>query len=258
MTATTAVLRSEWTKVRTVRSTVWTLAAATLLTIVVSGLFCLLFRSQWDNLSPRDRLAFDPTSQSLSGLWFGQLALITFGVLIISSEYSTGMIRASLAAVPQRGALYASKIAIAAAITFLLGLVISFVSFFVGQAVLGSSHSTSIGEPGVLRAVFGAGLYMTLMVLFSVGVATMLRSPLLSLGILIPFFFLISGILSAVPGAKNVARYFPDRAGQRIMQATTPPGDSAPYGPWGGLGIMALWVAAALIGGYLLLKKRDA
>jgi ABC-2 type transport system permease protein len=257
MAATTAVLQSEWTKVRTVRSTMWTLAAATVLTIVVSGLFCLLFATQWDKLDEPARAQFDATSQSLSGLWFGQLALITFGVLIISSEYSTGMIRASLSAVPQRATFYLSKIVVATAITFVLGLVISFVSFFAGQAILGD-HNTSISEPGVLRAVFGASLYMTLMVLFAVGVATMLRSPLVSLGILIPFFFLVSGILSAVPGAKNVARYFPDQAGQKIMRATLAPDDSAPYGPWGGLGIMALWVIVSLAGGYLLLKKRDA
>jgi ABC-2 type transport system permease protein len=258
MAATTAVLQSEWTKVRTVRSTVWTLAAATVLTIVISGLFCLLFRTQWDNLDEGARAQFDATNQSLSGLFFGQLALITFGVLLISSEYSTGMIRASLSAVPQRATFYFSKVAVAAGITFVLGVIVSFLSFFVGQAVLGGDHDASISDPGVLRAVFGAGLYMTLMVLFAVGVATMLRSPLVSLGVLIPFFFLVSGILTAVPGAKDVARYFPDQAGSTIMRATIPPNDPAPYGPWGGLGIMALWVVAALIGGYALLKKRDA
>ncbi|WP_431947813.1 ABC transporter permease subunit [Actinacidiphila sp. bgisy167] len=258
MAATTAVLQSEWTKVRTVRSTVWTLASAAVSTIVISGLFCLLFRTQWDTIEEGARAQFDPTAQSLSGLFLGQLALITFGVLIISSEYSTGMIRASLSAVPQRAAFYFSKVAVAAGITFVLGLIVSFVSFFVGQAILGGDLATSISDPGVLRAVFGAGLYMTLMVLFAVGVAAMLRSPLVSLGILIPFFFLVSGILSAVPGAKSVARYFPDQAGSTIMRATIPPNDPAPYGPWSGLGIMALWVVAALIGGYVLLKKRDA
>jgi ABC-2 type transport system permease protein len=256
MAAPSAVLQSEWTKVRSVQSTVWTLVAAVLVTTVLGGLLCLLFNLQWNNISDRDRATFDPTSQSLSGLWLGQLALITFGVLVISSEYSTGMIRTSLAAVPQRGAFYTAKVAVTGALALIIGMLTSFLAFFVGQALLGS-HRTSISDPGVLRAVFGGGLYMALMVLFATGVATMLRSPMLSLGILMPLFFLISPILSAVPGAKVVARYLPDQAGSKITQVVSV-GDERPYGPWVGLAIMVLWVLAALIGGYAVLRKRDA
>jgi ABC-2 type transport system permease protein len=148
---------------------------------------------------------------------------------------------------------------VATLLALVVGMATSFLSFFLGQALLGP-HRTTIGEPNVLRAVVGAGLYMALIALFSMGVATMLRSSMLSLGILMPFFFLISQILSAVPGAKNVARYFPDRAGSQIMQVVPDAmnSDPAPYGPWGGLGIMALWVIAALACGYLVLRKRDA
>lgn len=256
MAAPIAVLQSEWTKVRSVRSTVWTLASALIVTIVVSGLICLLTATQWKNLDASDRLRFDPTSTSFSGLWLGQLALIVFGVLVVSSEYSTGMIRTSLAAVPQRGTFYVSKIVVTGVLALIVGMATSFLTFFVGQAVLGD-HSTSISDTGVLRAVFGGGLYMALMVLFSAGVAMMLRSPMLSLGILMPFFFLISTILANVPGAKNVARYFPDQAGSKILQVVSV-NDERPYGPWGGLGIMLLWVAASLIGGYVVLRKRDA
>ncbi|WP_405723093.1 ABC transporter permease [Streptomyces sp. NBC_01537] len=256
MAAPSAVLQSEWTKVKSVRSTVWTLVSALLVTIVISGLICLLTATQWKNLDSNDRLQFDPTSTSFSGLWLGQLALIVFGVLVISSEYSTGMIRTSLAAVPQRGTFYASKIAVTGVLALVVGMATSFITFFVGQAILGS-HSTSISDPGVLRAVFGGGLYMTLMVLFSAGIAMILRSPMLSLGILMPFFFLISTILANVPGAKKVARYFPDQAGSKIMQVVSV-NDERPYGPWAGLLIMVVWVAAALIGGYVVLKRRDA
>jgi hypothetical protein len=166
------------------------------------------------------------------------------------------MIRTSLAAVPQRGTFYAAKVAVTGVLALVVGMSTSFLSFFIGQALLGS-HNTSISDTGVLRAVFGGGVYMTLMVLFAVGVATILRSPMLSLGILMPFFFLISPILAAVPGAKIVARYFPDRAGSKIMQVVAVD-DGRPYGPWTGLLIMAAWVAAALIGGYVSLKRRDA
>ena len=110
----------------------------------------------------------------------------------------------------------------------------------------------------MLRAVFGGGLYMTLIAMFSMGVAAMLRSPMLSLGILMPFFFLISNILGNVPATEKVGRFLPDQAGSKIMQVVTPIDDDVPYGPWGGLGIMALWVIAALVGGYAVLKRRDA
>ncbi|MFJ5217013.1 ABC transporter permease [Streptomyces sp. NPDC088354] len=256
MAAPSAVLQSEWTKVKSVRSTVWTLASALLVTVVISGLICLLIASQWEHASEQDLRSFDPTNTSFAGLILGQLALIVFGVLVVTGEYSTGMIRTSLAAVPQRATFYLSKVAVTGALALVVGMATSFLTFFVGQALLGS-HSTSISEDGVLRAVVGGGLYMTLMVLFSVGVAMMLRSPMLSLGILMPFFFLVSAILANVPKAKTVAQYFPDQAGSKVLQVVST-GDARPYGPWGGLGIMALWVIASLVGGYLVLKKRDA
>ncbi|MEV5969030.1 ABC transporter permease [Streptomyces sp. NPDC051921] len=259
MAATTAVLQSEWTKIRTVSSTVWTLASALLVTVAMSAALCAVLASQFDDLSEVERATFDPTFLSFAGMTLGQLAMVVFGVLVVGTEYSSGMIRTSLAAVPQRASFLFSKIAVAGGLALVVGLATSFLSFFLGQALLGD-HRTTIGADNVLRAVVGAGLYMCLIAVFSMGVATMLRSSMLSLGILVPFFFLISQILSAVPKAKEVARYFPDQAGSKIMQVVPDAmgQEKAPYGPWGGLGIMLLWVAAALIGGYLVLKERDA
>ncbi|MCX2185201.1 ABC transporter permease [Streptomyces sp. SKN60] len=259
MAAVSAVLQSEWTKIRTVSSTVWTLASALVVTVAMSAALSALLKSTFDDLSELEQATFDPTFVSFSGMVLGQLAMVVFGVLVVGTEYSSGMIRTSLAAVPQRAAFLFSKIAVAGVLALVVGLVTSFLSFFLGQALLGD-HRTTIGADNVLRAVVGAGLYMALIALFSMGVATMLRSSMLSLGILVPFFFLISQILSAVPKAKEVARYFPDQAGSKIMQVVPDAmgSEKAPYGPWGGLGIMVLWVVAALLGGYLVLKKRDA
>ncbi|MCX5393232.1 ABC transporter permease [Streptomyces sp. NBC_00094] len=259
MAAATAVLQSEWTKIRTVSSTVWTLASALLVTVAMSAALCALLNSTFDDLSQAEQLTFDPTFVSFSGMILGQLAMVVFGVLVVGTEYSSGMIRTSLAAVPQRATFLFSKIAVAGGLALLVGLVTSFLSFFLGQALLGE-HRASIGDDNVLRAVIGAGLYMCLIALFSMGVAAMLRSSMLSLGILVPFFFLISQILSAVPKAKEVATYFPDQAGAKIMQVVPDAmnTEEAPYGPWGGLGIMLLWVVASLAGGYLVLKRRDA
>ncbi|MGW2824187.1 ABC transporter permease [Streptomyces sp. NPDC001443] len=255
--AATQVVRSEWTKIRSVASTVWTLSLAVVVTIALGMLISALSRSQFDRMPVRERLSFDPTFVSFAGMALGQLAMIVFGVLVVSNEYSTGMIRTSLAAVPQRGTFLFSKIAVATGLALVVGMVTSFAAFFLGQAMLGSLR-TEIGEPGVLRAVIGGGLYMTLIAMFSMGVATMLRSPMLSLGILMPFFFLISNILANVDATKRIGRFLPDQAGGRIMRVVPRIDDDTPYGPWGGLGIMVLWVLASLAGGYLVLRNRDA
>ncbi|MCX5086852.1 ABC transporter permease [Streptomyces sp. NPDC056121] len=255
--ATTQVLRSEWTKIRSVASTVWTLGLAAVLTIALGVLISILSRNEFKNMNARDRLSFDPTFISFAGMSLGQLAMIVFGVLVVSNEYSTGMIRTSLAAVPQRGTFLFSKVAVATVLAFVVGLATSFIAFFLGQAILGA-HRAQIGDPGVLRAVIGGGLYMTLIAMFSMGVASMLRSPMLSLGILMPFFFLISNILGNVSATKKIGRFLPDQAGSKIMQVVTPIDDDTPYGPWGGLGIMVIWVILALFFGYVVLKKRDA
>ncbi|MEU9621595.1 MULTISPECIES: ABC transporter permease subunit [unclassified Streptomyces] len=259
MASVPAVLTSEWTKIRTVSSTVWTLIAAFAVTVAMSAALCALMNAQFDDLPVEQRATFDPTFISFSGMVLGQLAMVVFGVLVVGTEYSSGMIRTSLAAVPQRGSFLFSKVAVAGVLALVVGIVTSFVSFSLGQALLGD-HGTGIGAENVLRAVVGGGLYMGLIGIFSMGVATMLRSSMLSLGILMPFFFLVSEILSVVPGAKKVARYFPDQAGSKIMQVVPDAmrSNPAPYGPWGGLGILLAWVVAALIGGYLVLKKRDA
>lgn len=255
MSAPTAVLHSEWAKITTVRSSGWTLATAFAITVGFGTLVCALSGSGYDDLTKEQKLTFDAAGTSFTGGLLGQLAMIAFGVLVIGGEYSTGMIRNSLAAVPRRGAFYLSKLAVASGMALVVSVVTSFVTFFAGQAVLGS-HSTTIGAHNVLRATLGAALYMTLMAVFSMGVATMLRSSMLSMGILMPFFFLVTQILASVPGAKKAAHYLPDQAGEAMARVI--PNSDVPYGPGGGLVIMLLWVAAAVLGGYLVLRSRDA
>ncbi|GGM10174.1 ABC transporter [Streptomyces fumigatiscleroticus] len=251
------VVRSEWTKIRSVASTVWTLSVAVVVTVALGMLISALTNHEFATMPDRDRLSFDPTFISFAGMSLGQLAMIVFGVLVVANEYSTGMIRTSLAAVPQRGTFLSGKIAVATLLALAVSLATSFVAFFAGQAMLGA-HGTSLGEPGVLRAVIGGGFYMTLIAVFSMGVAAMLRSPMLSLGVLMPFFFLISNILGNVSATEKIGRFLPDQAGSKVMRVVTPVDDDTPYGPWGGLGIMLLWVIAALVGGYLMLERRDA
>ncbi|GAA3034889.1 ABC transporter permease subunit [Kitasatospora sp. NPDC006786] len=250
-----AILRSEWTKIRSVRSTVWTLALTFVVTVGIGALLSLLTNNNFTEFRRDDLSPFDATGTSFSGIMLGELAIIVFGVLAIGNEYSSGMIRVTLAAVPQRATLLTGKAAVLGALALAVSLVTAFVTFFVGQSLLGT-HSTTIGEPNVLRAVFGAALYLTMLCLFSAGVTTMLHNQTLALGVLVPFFFLLSPILSAVPKVKTLAHYFPDYAGSRMLLVYEQHGQ--PYGPWTGFLICLAWTAAALVGGALVLKKRDA
>ncbi|MGW7521396.1 ABC transporter permease subunit [Streptomyces sp. NPDC054796] len=256
MASVSRVLQSEWTKIRSVRSTLWTLAAALVVTIALSALICVFTRSEFDDMPVRDRMTFDPTYTSFAGMGLGQLAMIAFGVLVVSAEYSTGMIRSSLAAVPQRGTFLWCKVLVAGLLVLVVGMVTSFLTFFIGQALLGD-HGASLGDTGVLRAVFGGGLYMALIALFAMGATFVLRSPMLAFGILMPFFFLISNILGGVSATKKVAQYLPDQAGTTVM-SVVPETLDRPYGPWAGLLIMVAWTVVALVAGFLVLKKRDA
>ncbi|MFD4654943.1 ABC transporter permease subunit [Kitasatospora sp. NPDC058444] len=250
-----AILRSEWTKIRSVRSTVWTLALTFVVTVGIGALLSLLTNNNFTEFRRNDQSPFDATGTSFAGIVLGELAIIVFGVLAIGNEYSSGMIRVTLAAVPQRATLLTGKAVVLGALALVVSLVTAFVTFFVGQSLLGP-HSTTIGEPNVLRAVFGAALYLTMLCLFSAGVTTMLHNQTLALGVLVPFFFLLSPILSAVPKVKTLAHYFPDYAGSRMLLVYEQHGQ--PYGPWTGFLICLAWTAAALAGGALVLKKRDA
>ncbi|MEU2606046.1 ABC transporter permease [Streptomyces albus] len=256
MNHTARVLTSEWTKIRSVRSTVWTLAAAVLVTIGLGALICAVTASTFDDLSPTSRTTFDATYTSFAGMGIGQLAMIAFGVLVVSAEYSTGMIRNSLAAVPQRATFLWCKVLVAGPLVLVVGMITSFGTFFLGQALLGP-HGVGIGDPGVLRAVFGGGLYMALIALFAIGITFVLRSPLLAFAILMPWFFLVSNILGTVEATKKVGQYLPDQAGTTVI-SVVPETLDRPYGPWQGLLILVGWTAAALVAGLIVLKKRDA
>lgn len=241
------MLPAEWTKLRTLRSTFWTL----LLTFAVcTGLAYLISRG-FRGMG-RD---FDPLFPTFYSLTLGQLPLVVFGVMAVGGEYSSGSIRSSLAAMPQRGRFFAAKALAIAAVALAVSIVTVLATFFAAQAGLGPARAA-----WETRAILGATLYLVLICLFASGVAMMLRSATISLAILMPLLFLGSQGLGNVPKVRLVTQYLPDQAGMVIMHLTGPAGDpqfGRDYGPWTGIGIMALWVAAALLGAYALLRNRD-
>jgi ABC-2 type transport system permease protein len=249
---------AEWTKIRTVRSTPWTLLLAFILSVGLSYVVGLILRGSFSHLPPGAR--FDPLFATFYSLTIGQLPLVVFGVLVMSSEYTSGTIRMSLVAVPRRGVFYGAKIAVCALVALGVSLLTVLVTFVTAQTALGV-HGTSLEGRGSAQAAFGACLYLTLICLFSTGVAAILRSSARALGILLPLLFLGSQGLGNIPKVKTVTQYLPDEAGMVIMHLAGPPGDprfSRGYGPWTGLGILVLWTAAALLCGYLALARRDA
>lgn len=255
-----AAVRAEWVKIRTVRSTVWSLLLTFALCAGLSLLFGLTLRGGFDRMDQEARANFDPVLAGFYSLTLGQIALVVFGVLLVSSEYGSGSIRASLTAMPRRGIFYGAKVLAGTLTALAFSLVTGFVTFFTGQAALGP-HGVSLGAPGVLRATVFACVYLTLMCVFAMGVAAMLRSTALSLGIMIPLLFLDSQGLGNVPKVRTVAQFLPDQVGLVMMRVVEPDSSFISYrgfGPWAALGILILWTAAAVAGGGLLLCRRDA
>lgn len=254
-----AVLNSEWTKIRTVSSTVWTLAIAVIATVGFGAGFCALISSAFDSMPEIERATFDPTLMSFSGMQFGQLAMIVFGVLVVSTEYSTGMIRSSLAAVPGRGGFLLGKLTVATVLALLVGLLTSFTAFFVGQAILGE-HGIGIGQEHVLRAVIGSRrVHGTPRPVLDgrghhaaqLGRLDQHPDPVLP-DRLEPAQRLRSDPeVRPVPARQGGFQAHAGRAGRHGPRR-------GPYGPWGGLAIMLVWVAASVLGGYVVLRKRDA
>lgn len=240
---------AELTKLRTVRSTFWTL----LLTFVISAGLAYLVGRGFRGIEDREIDRLFPTYYSLT---LGQMALVVFGVMAVAGEYSSGSIRSSLSAMPQRGLFAAAKFAAIACVALPASAATVLATFVVAQEGLG--HNRAEWET---RAFAGAVLYLVLICLLAGGVALMLRSAAFSLAILMPLLFLGSQGLGNIPKVKTVTQYLPDQAGMVIMHLTGPVSDpmfGRDYGPWAGLGITALWTLAALLGGLLMLRRRDA
>ncbi|MEV2258851.1 ABC transporter permease [Streptomyces anulatus] len=242
----TAVLHSEWIKIRSIRSIYGSLMAVLATTLTITVL--ILGTSGQEQAA---RAGSDVLLNTFFALNFGQIAAIAFGATAVSSEFVNGALRISLAAVPRRSLFYAAKMAAIGGSALAVGLVTTFTTFLVGQLFLGE-HAIGLGHPGALRAAFGGGIYLALMALLAAGLAALLRSAVAVLSLLIPLFLIVPFVLVDV--ATAVVRYLPDRAGQAVLQQNPEDG----LGPWTGLAVTAVWAAAALLAGWWAVRNRDA
>ncbi len=176
--ALSRTIRSEFTKLRSVRSTYWTLFVLALASITWCVAYCLGTVHQWPTMSAPDRAGFDATQSSIMGVaLLGQLVIVVLGALMITSEYSTGLVRMSLTVMPRRGTLYAAKAAVFATVSLLTSFAISFGTFFLGRALLASTHAPmSLSQPGVLRSLIVTALYVEVCGLFAFGVGALMRN----------------------------------------------------------------------------------
>jgi ABC-2 type transport system permease protein len=248
-------LRAEWTKLRTAAGTVWLLVTAVALTAGVSAAASATVTCRGAGC------AVDPARLSLTGTQLGQAVVAVLAVLAIGGEYGTGMVRVSLAAVPRRGVLLAAKAAVLAGVVSAAALAAVSASLVAGRLIQpGHGYPVlSLGTGPVLRAGAGTVLYLTLIALLSLGIATAVRDSASAIGIvlaLLYFFPILTQVVSDPHWRRHLQQIGPMSAGLAV-QATTHLKD-LPIGPWAGLGVVAAWAAGALLAGGLLLRLRDA
>lgn len=251
------LLRCEWTKIWSVRSTAWSLAILVIGGIGLSTLIAGLMAAHWITLSAADQQAITVKGAFGPGLSFAQLPLAVLGVLVITSEYTTGMIRSSLLAVPRRTPMLAAKAAIFAVVAFAAGELLAFASVPIGQAMIGSRVPESLSDPATLRAAFGAGLYLAVLGLFSLAVGAMIRHTAAAITAIIVIFVAFGDLSQLLPGTvgKHINAYMPANAGILITHVRQQAADL--LSPWQGFGVLCLWTVVLLAAAGFLLTRRD-
>jgi ABC-2 type transport system permease protein len=256
------LIHSEWTKIRSVRSTVWSLAAFVVVAIGFSALIAIVISNTWNspgNHPNHAKLLADPTAVIFgAGLGLGQLAICVLGVIVISSEYTSGAIRSSLLAVPHRIPMLAAKAAVWGALDFVVSAITVFATFFITTAILRSHVSVTLGQPGVTKAVIGGILYLTVLGLFAMAIGGLIRHTAGGISIVIALVIVVPPLVSLIPGtiANHVHGYLPTVAGELVAQTSQQSGDV--LSGWQGFGVFCIWTALLLAACGWLLVRRDA
>jgi ABC-2 type transport system permease protein len=251
------VIRSEWTKLRTLPSSAWSLLVAAVLIVGFGALYSGVRVTRPPD-GPAAIASFDPTAVSLSGLQLAQLAIGVLGALLITGEYATGMIRTSFAAVPARlPVLWGKAIAYALAVLALC-VPASFAAFLVGQSILSAEQlDTTLGQPGVARAVLGGGLYLAAVGLLGLGLGALLRGTAAAVGALFGLLFAPQILVGFLPStwSDHIYGYLPAPAGVAVTSVQQ---DPAALAPWTGLGLFCLYTAVLLALAAWRLRRQDA
>jgi ABC-type transport system involved in multi-copper enzyme maturation permease subunit len=256
------LLLAEWTKIRSVRSTLWTLILFVVITVGLTAGFTALIVANWNAPGRNNghvQILADPVSFILgTGIFLGQLTICVLGVLVMTTEYSTGVIRASLLAVPRRLPMLIAKVTVFSVILVVLAEVVTFCSFYVGAALMHSKVVVSLSDPGVLRAVTGAGLYLTVLGLFAMGIGGLIRHSAGAIATVIGAVLVLPILSGLLPGSwgAHIDAYLPEQAGSLIYGARPRLGEL--LSPWEGFGVFCLWTLLLLAGTAYLLKRRDA
>jgi ABC-type transport system involved in multi-copper enzyme maturation permease subunit len=254
-------LRSEFTKIRSVRSTYWTLLVLLVISVGIGAAISAGTAASWNQTSAADRATFDATQVSIAGmLYLGQLVIVVLGALVLTAEYSTGMIRTSLTAMPRRATVYAAKALVFAVVALVVTLISAFVAFFLGQALLASTHdNATLSGHDVLRAVVGGALYVALVGLFAFAAGAIFRHTAATITSVIGLLFVIPILVQLLPHSWrfDIVRWLPSSAGQAIS-TTVGPQDAHLFSPWGQFTVFAVYTAILLIVGGILFRRRDA
>jgi ABC-2 type transport system permease protein len=251
------VLRSEWVKLWSVRSTAWTLFATTFVTLGFTTLIAWGSEHSYGHPQGPDPTTFDPTSTSLAGIAFGQLAMAVLGTLVLTSEYSSGGIRTTFTAVPQRLKVIFAKFLNFAVVSLVVGLINCFACFYIGQLFYSRKHiEAHLGDPHVLRAVIGGGFYLMGSGLFGFALGALLRKTAAAVSAAAALLFVLPLLSNALPGkwGDTITHYFTSNAGGHITDVL--PSDG--LGPYTGYAVFTVeWAIVLALGAYLI-RRNDA
>ena len=257
MTTLLANIRAEWVKLRSVRSTMWGFVATIAITVALSAMLCTARVSRFDRMGPAQQLVFEPIGFSLNGVFLSQLAIGVLGVIVMTSEFSTGQVRATFAATPTRGIVVLAKVLVFSAAAFVVGLISSFAAFFVGTSILSSKVSVSITSPHALRCVLGAALYLTGVGLLGLGLGAIIRRTAGAIAVLVGLVLIAPQIIELLPSPWNddVSKYMPGPAGQTLFHVVS---NRVVLSNGAGAVVFLCYPIAACIIGWLLIRSRDA
>lgn len=254
------VVRSEVTKLRSVTSTYVMLLLMVVIGVGIGALICVAVAA---STTANDT---DPTAVSLAGLGLGQLIATIFGVMVVTSEYTSGTIRLSLMAVPRRVQFALAKMLVIGVSTLVVGEVIAFAAFLIGQPILRGGHPNSagvvawasFGQTGVLRAVIGAGLFLTLLALLGAALGLLVRSTAASIAIVVAMLFIVPIIFALLPSniGHPLTKWWPTSAGGNIIRVH--PANTYSLHPWPGFALMCGFVAIVIVAAVIVLQRRDA